>query len=142
MHLYQSRLVWVASTEYVKQHRLGKTAEDLLSHIQICEKRYGINRFPIRSGHERQFINLANRVMHVNDPIAVREAVINGCGVSLLQNQYCSKAIKSGSMVQVFKQIGFDASASELSAIYPGRRLVSNKTRAFLDFLVDVCKGI
>lgn len=140
--LYQSRLVWVASPGYVKQHRLGKTAEDLLSHIQICEKRYGVRRFPVRIGDDRQLINLTNRVMHVNDPIAVREAVINGCGVSLLPNQYCSKAIKAGSLVQVFKQIGFDASASELSAIYPSRRLISNKTRVFLNFLVDLCKKI
>jgi DNA-binding transcriptional LysR family regulator len=140
--LYESELVWVTSPAYAKTHLLGKSKQDLLPHIHICEKRYAEKRFPIRiDGHKDQ-LDLSQHIIHVNDPITVREAVIHGCGVSLLPDQYCNKQLADGQLVKVFNHIAFETSASALSVIYPSRRLISNKTRAFLDFLVEVCEKI
>ena len=140
--LYRSELRWVASPGYASDHQLGDSKQDLLSHIHICETRYADKRLPIRVNGHREFIDLSQHIIHVNDPISVREAVIEGCGVSLLPDQYCKQQLADGSLVTVFEQIAFDTSASELSVIYPSRRLISNKTRAFLDFLVEVCRDL
>ena len=144
--LYQSELVWVTSPAYAKDHSLHSahdaTKQHLLSHINICEKRYAEKRFPIRVDGIRDQIDLSQNIIHVNDPITVREAVIHGCGVSLVPDQYCKRQLQDGQLVKVFEHIGFDTSASALSVIYPSRRLISNKTRAFLDFLVEVCERI
>lgn len=144
--LYQSELVWVTSPQYAHSHVLQASAENtkqqLLSHIHICEKRYAEKRLPIRlHGHKEQ-LDLSHNIIHVNDPVTVREAVIQGCGVSLVPSQYCKKQLADKQLVKVFEHIDFDTSASALSAIYPSRRLISNKTRAFLDFLADVCAQI
>ena len=140
--LYESRLMWVASPDYAATRPLGASPEELLSHIQLCEKRYGLSQFPIRIKDQHRHLDLSRNITHVNDPIFVREAVMNGAGISPLPNQYCEKHIAKGQLVQVYRHIGFDASASELSAIYPSRRLRSNKTRVFIDFLVDICEQL
>jgi len=140
--LYQSELVWVTSPDYAAHNNLGKTKQDLLSHIQVCEKRYAEKRFPIRvDGHKDQ-LDLSYNIIHVNDPITVREAVMHGSGVSLVPDQYCKRQLDEGQLIKVYEHIGFDTSASALSVIYPSRRLISNKTRAFLDFLVEICEQI
>lgn len=141
-NLYKSRLLWVTSPEYYKKHTLGDSAEELVSHIRICETRYGKSNFPIRVGDQNKNIDLNKNIIHVNDPIFVRETVINNGGISLLPNQYCDAHLKSGKLVQVFQNINLDASASQLSAIYPSRRLISNKTKAFLNFLTELCEQI
>ena len=140
--LYESELVWVTSPEYAAHNVLGASAEELLSHIQICEKRYANSRFPIRVDDQRKQIDLSKNIIHINDPVSVREAVVHGCGISLVPNQYCKQQLQFGELVRVFDHIGIDTSASVVSAIYPSRRLISNKTRAFLDFLMRICERI
>lgn len=148
--LYQSALVWVTSPDYAKSHdlatiagaTLATTKKALISHINICEKRYAEKRLAIRIDGHKDKIDLSQNTIHVNDPITVREAVIHGCGVSFVPEQYCKRQLANGQLVKVFEHICFDTSASALLAIYPSRRLISNKTRAFLDFLVDLCERL
>lgn len=140
--LYEGRLLWVASPAYAAGRQLAGDETDLRQHIHVCEQRYGQAQFPVRVNGEKRLLDLSSGVMHVNDPIAVREAVMSGCGVSPLPEQYCKAHIQAGRLMPVFEHIGFEASASKLSAIYPGRRLLSNKTRAFLEFLIEICDEI
>ncbi|KEA64147.1 Transcriptional regulator, LysR family [Marinobacterium lacunae] len=140
--LYESRLLWVTSPEYAARHDLGHSAEALLSHVHICEQRYGIPHFQIKLEGSKASLDLSKGVMHVNDPLSVREAVINGCGVTMLPGQYCKRNLADGSLVEVFQHISIETITAKLSAIYPGRRLLPSKTRAFLDFLSDICEQL
>lgn len=140
--LYESSLVWVTTPEYRDSHNLHGGLDELVQHIHICEKRYGLPGFPVRIGSKKQQVNLSRGIIQVNDPIAVREAVLNGCGVSVLPDQYCKKHILDGRLVRVYQEVGVDASAAKLSVVYPSRRFLSNKTRAFIDFLLHVCRDL
>lgn len=140
--LYRGELLWVTSPDYAKQHHLGPRAEELRSHIQICEKRYSQGRFSIRVNDQKKHIDLDKNIIKANDPITVREAVLHGCGISLIPDQYCRRQLQNGKLIEVYQHIGFESSASVLSAIYPSRRLISSKTRAFLDFLEQICRAI
>jgi len=140
--LYKSQLVCVSSPDYAKANSLGRSIKELRSHIRICESRYADSRFPIRVKGVKTYLDLKKNIVHVNDPIAVREAVTHGCGVALIPNQYCKKQLESGELIQVYKHLDIDVSTSVISAIYPSRRLISNKTRAFLDFLIEICAKI
>ncbi len=137
--LYESQLVWVTSPEYADQHSLDGNELELRSHIQLCEKRYGLTKFPVRVQGSRRFLQLDRGVMHLNDPVSVREAVLNGCGISLLPDQYCKQHLSDGRLVAVYQQVRFEQEAARLSVVYPGRRLLSNKARAFIDFLFGIC---
>lgn len=136
--LYSGPLIWVASPDYIAVNPLGNDTDDLLAHIQICEKRYGLARLPVRVDGEAVHMDLARGVTHVNDPISVRAAVLGGCGVTLLPEIYCRGQLRRGELARVAEHITLDLSASVLSVVYPGRRLISPKTRAFLDFLDEV----
>jgi DNA-binding transcriptional LysR family regulator len=136
--LCRGGLVWVASPDYARSHELTGGLDDLLGHIQICEKRYSDGRVPVRIGGHKRFLPIARSVIRVNDPTVVREAVILGCGVSFLPRRYCGAALEQGRLVEVFDTVHFDIEASTLSAVYPSKRLLSGRTRAFLDFLAEI----
>jgi DNA-binding transcriptional LysR family regulator len=71
----------------------------------------------------------------VTSSLAVRDALCAGFGVSLIPRIYVSAEIESGRLRTVLD----DWSAVELSvyAVYPSRRHVVPKVRAFVDFLVE-----
>lgn len=138
--LFSGRLVWVARPDYLETNRLGEGPEALLEHVHLCEKRYGLRRMPVRVHGHLTHIDLTLGITHVNDPLSVRRAVLNGAGVSLLPELYCRQHLREGSLVEVSKHISFDLSASVLSVVYPSRRLMSPKTRVFLEFLERVCR--
>lgn len=140
--LYDSTLWCVTSPQYAAQTELGSTPDDLLYHMQVCEKRYVGKSFPIRVEGQKKTLTLTKKMMSVNDPIAVRSAVLNGFGLALVPDPYCRQPLASGELVRVFEHIEFEPSVSVISAIYPSRRLISNKTRAVLDFLIELCEQI
>lgn len=132
-------LVWIASPDYLAHHRIGPNLDDLRRHIQLCETRYGLARMPVHIGGQSTHIDLARGIVHVNDPLAVRRAVMHGAGVSLIPHRYSRDQIADGSLVEVAPHITFDAAAAKLSVLYPHRRLVSPRLRVFIDFLSEIC---
>lgn len=140
--LYQGRLIWVSSPEYLTTNKLRHGLQELQQHLKICEKRYASSSFPVRIAGQRYPLDLSKCTTQVNDPLTVREAVLNGMGVTLLPDQYCKQHLRRGELIEVFKDIHFEAAASSLSAIYPGRRLLASKTRVFLDFLLSIGRDI
>ena len=141
-NLYRSRLTCVTSPAYAHDNNLQTAEARLQDHVKICETRYALSRFPIRVNGQKKLIDLESGIIHVNDPITVRESVLNGCGVAILPILYCRKQLQTGELVTVFDSVEFNLSAAVLSIIHPSRRLMSNKTRAFQDFLINVCGDI
>jgi len=137
--LLTGKLIWVTSPEYENSDRLGRDLNDLLSNIQICEKRYATRRFRVKIDGQIAFVDLDRNITPIDDPISVRTAVIHGAGVSFLPEQYCREQLRNGDLVEVYKHISMDASTSRLSVVYPSRRLLAGRSRAFLEFLNRIC---
>ena len=55
--------------------------------------------------------------------------------------KYRSTLERAGALVEVLPHIRFDLAASRLTAVYPGRRLLSPRVRVFLEFLAGICAG-
>ena len=140
--LYHSRLCCVASPAYIQAEGLHDDMVNLQSHVRIAESRYAMRRFPIRIDQTKSQIDLYSKVFRVNDPLSVRDAVKSGFGAGLVPYQYCKKQLADGTLKEVFPKVSFDVTAATLSVIYPKRRLLSNKSRAFIDFLTDTCNAI
>ncbi|MBL4758784.1 MAG: LysR family transcriptional regulator [Rhizobiales bacterium] len=137
--LMVGQLIWVSSPAYIAHNPLGTRPEDILPHIQICETRYAMNRFPAHAGARRLNLDLSRNIVRVNDPLAVRTALLNGAGIAPLPERYCSEMIAQGHLVEVFTNLECDHAASSLSVVHPSRRLTSPRIRVFLDFLDEVC---
>jgi len=153
----RTQLVWVASPTYIHTHKieskptleseedLSKVLTNIQKHLHFCEKRHGMTKLPYHvnlhsskpnKDLKKHTLDLSN-ISHINDPIALKEALIQGAGVSLLPEIYCYEEIKKGQLKAVFNNIKV-LQVSEIYAVYPSKRLISNKVRAFIDFLVDI----
>lgn len=140
--LVAGRLLWVTSPEYLPRLDPAPLLDDLVRHVQLCEKRYGLARVPVRVDGKPTHIDLLHGISHVNDPLVVRRAVMAGAGVSVLPEHYCREQLREGALVEVFRSVDFDLTASKLTVIYPSRRLVSPRVRVFLEFLTAICAEI
>lgn len=139
--LMGGRLIWVTTPDYSLRHGLEDDTEDLPRHIQICEKRYALRQVPVTVNGHHQSLAIPRTAIRLNNPIAVRAAILNGGGVSFLPERYCKSQIATGQLIEIARHIAFDMSAATLSAIFPSRRLMSGRTRVFLDFLTEICRG-
>lgn len=139
--LLSSALIWVASPAWLATYTLGETLPAICAQVQICETRYGLRRMPMHVDGEPGQLDLARGITHVNNPLVVRRVVLGGGGVSVLPRHYCVQQLADGSLVEVLQHIRFDLTASRLTVVYPGRKLLSPRVRAFLEFLAEVCDG-
>ena len=80
----------------------------------------------------------ANIIIQTTDPIMVKDAVLQGMGVGLLPEVYCRDALASGDLVEVFNAISLQEKARS-SAVYTSKRMLNARTRAFIDFLKEIC---
>ena len=132
MHL---RHVVCATPAYFARFGLPTRPEDLRSHNCI--------QFTL-SGHasEWEFHNAARAVSvpingryKVASSLAVRDALCEGFGLSLIPRIYVENEIKRGQLVTVLDD--WTTVQTTMYAVYPSRQYVVAKVRAFLDFLVS-----
>lgn len=131
--IVETPLIWVASSEYATQHSFGDKLSDLKPHLSFCERRYQTDRLAVRSQQGRQYLDTSS-LMSVNDPVILRNIVLDGGGIALLPALYCYEHLDSGKLVQVFPLIEPEDKAS-VYALLPSRRLQPYKARVFLDFI-------
>ncbi|MBN8294077.1 LysR family transcriptional regulator [Rhodobacter sp. NTK016B] len=138
--LIAGALTCVASPDYLARNPVADGLEALRSHIQLCETRYGSKRVPVHVAGQAATLDLETGISHVNNPLVVRAAVLNGAGVAPLPRHYVRDQLRDGSLVEVRPDVTFDIEASTLSAVYLSRRLMSPRTRVFLDFLTEASR--
>lgn len=138
--LVAGALIWVSSPAYLDKVGLDQVKTDIIPHVQISEKRYGLAKMPVHLNGRATQINLQKGISHANDPLVVRRAVLGGAGVSPLPKRYCRDQLASGTLIQVRTDLTFDIEASKLTVVYPSRRLVSPRTRVFMKFLERVSR--
>lgn len=131
--LFETPLVWVASPAFLKTIPFPRTLDELLENVHICEQRYHNKPLKVRHGDQRQMLNIGGEI-ETTDPIMVRDTVIAGAGISLLPYLYVRDDIAQGRL----RQVGHDwviEPQAKASAVYTSRRMLSARTRVFIDFL-------
>ena len=71
---------------------------------------------------------------------AVRDACIQGCGITLTATWCSYPNLESGELVQILPDYPL-ATDCALWAVYPSNRLLAPKVRAFIDFLAERFSG-
>jgi DNA-binding transcriptional LysR family regulator len=72
--------------------------------------------------------------MRLSTMTMVRDAVLEGAGVSMLPDTLVGDDIAAGTLVHLGDLDGVDV---DLSIVHPSRRLVSRRLRTFIDMLVE-----
>lgn len=83
-----------------------------------------------------QTVSLSARCT-VNDMIMLRQLALVHMGLAILPGPYVKDDVEKGSLVQVLRGYKIRESAKELSLVYPGRRHISAKVRAFVDLTLE-----
>lgn len=120
---------------YFERAGTPTTPEDLLDHECIKFSLSG-------QAHVWTFRNGASVVQQrvngryeVSSSLAVRDALYEGHGLSLIPLAYVRADLRSGRLRAVLRD--WTADESTLYAVYPSARFVAPKVRAFIGFLVD-----
>lgn len=126
----------VASPNYLERHGMPKTPVELVDH-NIISYQYQ------ESAQQWEFTNPEGKAVMVpvkgtvqmNNSLGMREAVLNGAGIMRTPTFVVGNDIQQGRLLPVLTH--YQTLQLSIYAVYPQRRHLSPKVRAFVDFLAD-----
>ncbi|AXF04646.1 LysR family transcriptional regulator [Paraburkholderia hospita] len=123
----------VASPEYVRNHDLPSRPEDISQlPCVLINARNNETEWHLVSGRKSVKV-------HVTGPVAARDFhivsafALRGHGIALLPSSYCDAHIASGELVRILPE--WSSPEIFVHAVYPTRRFMPSKLKAFLDEL-------
>ncbi len=127
--------VMVASPDYVKQHGMPLTREDLDAHrlLELESPASPSREWHIESAHDAHVVTLAKAPMHINVPDVLRAALLAGAGIGTLATYSVADDLAAGTLVRVLPQ--YRLKPFTVFAVYPSRRYLEAKVRTLLDHL-------
>jgi DNA-binding transcriptional LysR family regulator len=127
--------VMVASPDYVKQHGMPLTREDLAAHrlLELESPASPSREWHIESAHDTHVVTLAKAPMHINVPDVLRAALLAGAGIGTLATYSVADDLAAGTLVRVLPQ--YRLKPFTVFAVYPSRRYLEAKVRTLLDHL-------
>ncbi|MEX2164751.1 MAG: LysR family transcriptional regulator [Sulfuricaulis sp.] len=130
-----NRRIVCAAPSYLEAHGVPQTPDDLMKHN--CLMLYTVTTF-----NDWEFEGPeGSRVLHVsgnfetNSADTVYYAVLAGLGIARLSTYLVGADVKAGRLVHLLP--AYVHEKASILAVYPHRRHMSPKVRAFIDFLVE-----
>lgn len=127
--------VLCAAPSYFLKYGIPETPSDLKSHNCV---RFSLSQhadiWEFSKGGHAERIAIEGRYT-VTSSLAVRDALRAGFGISLIPYSYVEDDLREGRLQSVLDD--WSKAETTVYAVYPSRRYVTPKVRAFLDFLVE-----
>lgn len=140
--LMTMRHVVCAAPEYLARHGVPEHPEALAEHtcIKFSLSGHAHTWTFTRGGRRPQTVRQRIHSRYdVSSSLAVRDALREGLGLSLVPEVYVRDDLERGALRTVLDD--WDKNETTLYAIYPSRRYVVPKVRAFIDFLVETLEA-
>lgn len=133
--LAHSRLLVCGSPDYLAEHGVPKTPEDLSKHNCLTS-----SRFPPRDewpfcGHDGDTLYKVNGTFRSNIGDAVHRMAVNGLGLTMLPTYMVGNDLKAGRLQAVL--LDYEPEPYAIAAMYPDRRYLPAKVRSMVDFLAE-----
>ncbi len=135
--LADDKRIIVASKNYIEKYGKPETPADLKNHKIV--NLTGLEVWGFKAGQGITSIKTPN-YLRMDNGEAVRDACIQGCGITLTATWCSYPYLKSGELVQILQNYPL-ATDCALWAVYPSNRLLAPKVRAFIDFLAERFSG-
>jgi DNA-binding transcriptional LysR family regulator len=129
------QFVTCASPAYLEQRGTPAVPEDLANHDTIFfsgSQRPAPWRFQTEGG---LYLHEGPGRLHIDSSEALREAALSGFGLINLPTYITAADLQAGRLVEVLKP--FRADPDPIRLIYPSKRHLSPRTRAFIDLVVE-----
>lgn len=133
--LSETRILVCASPTYLATRGTPTRPEELLDHVLL-----GVASELL--SHERVFAGPSGEIrMHLpctflcNNTALVRQSTLLGHGIALLPTYLIGNDIQSGSLVVLMPE--YRLPSMDVNLVYPSRKYLSAKTRAFIDTAIE-----
>jgi DNA-binding transcriptional LysR family regulator len=130
--LSPSTLQIYASPSYVARQGMPRTPRDLERHDWVVHRSAVTVR--LEGGGPPTTITTRGRI-ECNGFAFLRAALVNGCGLGLLEPSEAEATVAAGKLVRVLPR--WSCPVSNLWAVWPGARQPPRKVSAFLDVVVE-----
>jgi DNA-binding transcriptional LysR family regulator len=125
----------VAAPTYLQQHKAPRTPPDLAQHPWIGHTPSGAGtRITVRKGQRKATVDLHGR-FSCNDGPTNLEAARQGLGMLAVPDFEVANDVRSGALVRVLPAWKVDDAVLHL--VFPPRRHVLGRVRAFADFIAE-----
>ncbi|MFZ3521041.1 LysR family transcriptional regulator [Vibrio harveyi] len=131
--LAPDRRIVVASPEYLAQRGTPQSPEELVNHE--CVTLAGLENWVFETP-EGQYSMRASGSFRTDNGDAMRDACIDGLGVSINSIWSVYKQLQKGELVEILQDYPLVMNAS-IWAVYPSSRLIAPKVRAFIDYFAE-----
>lgn len=125
-----------AAPEYFQRHGIPHQPEDLRDHNVLT---YRYQQSPAEWNFlspEGTYISVAvSGSLQMNNSMALREALLQACGITLVPTFIVGADIKAGRLQSVLTN--YRMLEHSIYIVYPQRRHLSPKVRAFIDFMIE-----
>ena len=126
----------VASPSYLEQHGTPRSPEDLHDH-NIITYRYqqSANKWHFQSKDTKSISVDVSGSLIMNNSLAIRESIREGIGITRTPTFVVGKDVQEGRLVKVLT--GYETLEVQIFLVYPQRRHLAPKVRAFIDFMAE-----
>lgn len=134
--------VLVASPTYLKKHGTPRTPNDLRCHQGLIYSNTDPRTYwQFRSPRTGTLLSVSGikSSLSINNGCALREAAIAGSGIAYLPDFIAYRAIQEHKLKVILKD--YQRQPISMYAVYPSKKDLSAKIRAFIDFLVAEFSG-
>lgn len=139
--LMPMKMMICAAPEYVRQHGLPESVEDLAKH-QCINYRLASGRVSdwlfVADGQVRKYTPQATQTF--NDTSLVCDAVLEGHGIAQLPSYQVCRHLRSGALVSCLPQHLPDDHGHFIC--YPSRQHLPVRVRAFIDYISDQIRSL
>jgi DNA-binding transcriptional LysR family regulator len=127
-----------AAPSYIAQRGLPEQPDDLLEHDLLCllSRSGGAVPWVLTRGKQRWERELPARLT-ANSPDLLARIACSGAGIAASSALFAEPHLGKGELVRVLPE--WDLPMATGWAVFPGRRLMPAKTRAFLDMMEEMC---
>lgn len=127
-----------AAPSYIATRGLPESPDDLLQHDLLCllSRNGGAQPWILTRGKTQWSRQLPAR-MTANSPDLLARIACTGAGIAASSDLFATPFLEQGELVRVLPE--WDLPTVTGWAVFPGRRLMPAKTRAFLDMMEVLC---
>lgn len=122
-----------AAPEYLKE--FGEPQSPLELSLHQCITLKGLDNWQFQTDKGIESLKVKGRFSADNGE-AVRDACIQGLGITINSTWIAHEQLKSGELVQILKDYPL-VSDTAIWAVYPSSRQLAPKVRAFIDYFVE-----
>ncbi|MFA0442094.1 LysR family transcriptional regulator [Vibrio sp. 10N.286.49.C2] len=122
-----------ASPDYLEQYGEPQTPQDLVKHR--CINLAGLDSWNFNTSSGMVTVK-THGCIRTDNGDAIREATIDGLGISINSTWSAYQGLASGQLVEILQDSPL-VQETALWAVYPSSRLIAPKVRAFIDYFAD-----